>query len=148
MSLDARMSVALDFTPTCGFWAVLVLTSGTLTVLLDGDRLHTICVALLVYALQALIAECIGVRVTEGRISAPRRVHQALPQLVLWRTGGLLCDVSRVASIAKYGNGGEASLRWLGDLDLPIMFANRDLKLAFFECLRQQRPEIAIYRRS
>jgi hypothetical protein len=158
MSLDARMSVTLDFTPTkavvfrnptwCGLWAILMLTNGALIALLEDGRLHSVSIALFLYALQALIAECIGVRVSEGRFSAPRRFSHALPQLVLWRTGGLLCDVNRVASIAKHGNGGEANIRWLGDIEVPVMLANRDVKLAFFEALRQSRPDLAIYRKS
>jgi hypothetical protein len=158
MSLDARMSVALDFPPAktvafrnptwCGFWAILMLTSGALIALLEDGRLHSISVVLFLYALQALIAECIGVRVSEGRFSAPQRFSHAFPQLVLWRTGGLLCDVNRVASISKRGNGGEVNIRWLGDIEVPVMLASRDVKLAFFEVLRQSRPEVAIYRKS
>jgi hypothetical protein len=158
MSLDARMSVALDFTPAkavvfrnptwCGVWTILTLTSGALVALLEDGRLHAVSIVLFLYALQALVAECIGVRICEGRVSAPRRFSHALPQLVLWRTGGLLCDVNRVASISRHGNGGEVNIRWLGDSGVPVMLANRDVKLAFFEILRQARPELAIYRKS
>jgi hypothetical protein len=158
MSLDARMSVALDFTPAkavvfrnllwCGFWAILMLASGALIALLGDGRLHSVSVVLFLYALQALIAECIGVRVSGGRVSAPRRFSHALPQLVLWRAGALLCDVNRVASISRHGNGGEVNIRWLGEIEVPVMLANRDVKLAFFETLRKSRPDIAIYRKS
>lgn len=158
MSLDARMSVALDFTPAkavvfrnltwCGFWAILMLTSGALVALLEVGRLHSVSVVVFLYALQALVAECIGVRVSEGCISAPRRFSHALPQLVLWRAGALLCDVNRVASISRRGNGGEVNIRWLGDIEVPVMLASRDMKLAFFEVLRQSRPDVAIYRKN
>jgi hypothetical protein len=158
MSLDARMSVALDFTPAkvvtfrnlawCGFWAILMLTSGALIGRFEDGRLHSVSVVLFLYALQALIAECIGVRVAEGRISAPRRFSHALPQLVLWRAGALLCDVNRVASISRRGNGGEVNIRWLGGIEVPVLLANREMKLAFFEALRQSRPDVAIYRKN
>ena len=62
--------------------------------------------------------------------------------------GALLCDVNRVASISRRGNGGEVNIRWLGDVEVPVMLANRDVKLAFFEILRQSRPDVAIYRKS
>ncbi len=158
MSLDARMSVALDFTRAkavvfrnltwCGFWAILMLTSGALIALLEDGRLHSLSVVLFAYALQALIAECMGVRVSEGRLSAPRRFSHALPQLVLWRAEALLCDVNRIASISSRGNGGEVNIRWLGDIEVPVLLASRDVKLAFFEVLRQSRPDVAIYRKS
>ncbi len=152
------MSVALDCTPAkavvfrnptwCGFWANHMLTSGALIARLEDGRLHSVSIVLFLYALQALIAECIGVRVSEGRISAPRRFSHALPQLVLWRAGSLLCDVNRIASISGHGNGGEVNIRWLGDIEVPVMLASRDVKLAFFEVLRQARPDVAIYRKS
>jgi hypothetical protein len=158
MSLDARMSVALDFTPAkavvfrnltwCGFWAIAMLASGALIVLLEDGRLHSVSVVLFLYSLQALSAEFIGVRVADGRGSAPRRFSHALPQLVLWRAEALLCDVNRVASMSRRGNGGEVNIRWLGDIEVPVMLATRDMKLAFFETLRQSRPDIAIYRKS
>ena len=50
------MSVALDFTPAkavvfrnltwCGFWAILMLTSGALIALLEDGRLHSVSVVL------------------------------------------------------------------------------------------------------
>ena len=152
------MSIALDFTPAktvvfrnltwCGFWAILTLTSGALTTLLEDGRIHSVSVVVFLYALQAMIAEWIGVRVSEGCISAPRRFSHALPQLILWRARALLCDVNRVASISRRGNGGEVNIRWLGDIEVPIMLAGRDAKLAFFETLRQSRPDLAIYRKA
>ena len=87
-------------------------------------------------------------RVSEGRISAPRRFSHGLPQLVLWRAGALLCDVNRVASISRRGNGGKVNIRWRGVIEVPVMLASRDMKLAFFEVLRQSRPDVAIYRKS
>jgi len=71
-----------------------------------------------------------------------------LAQLVLWRAEALLCDVNRVASISRRGNGGEVNIRWLGEVEVPVMLASRDVKLAFFEVLRQSRPDVAIYRKS
>ena len=151
------MSIALDFTPAkavvfrnltwCGFWAILMLTSGALIALLEDGRIHLISVVLFLYALQAMIAECIGVRVSEGCISAPRRFSHALPQLVMWRARALMCDVNRVASISRSGNGGEVNIRWLGGIEVPVMLAGRDVKLAFFEVLRRSRPDLAIYRK-
>ncbi len=158
MTMDARMSVAFAASRTktttfrnlrwCGYWTILALTSGASSIIIESGMVHLAWIAIFFYALQALGAEALGVRISDGTIWAPRRINAHFPQLVFWRTGGYSCDVGKMVSVSKAPHGDVAILRWGGNVDLPILFASRDAKLSFFEALRRLRPDLGFRRRA
>jgi len=128
----------------CLLWAALAL-SGAAGALYASNRLQIPAVLFLVYALQALIADWIGVRVSLDRISAPRRPIQLWPYAVFWRTQGSPSDIEGLTSLSAEG-GGVVQLRWMHGAAIRLMFPNRDRKLEFFEAVRRYRPTVRIFR--
>jgi hypothetical protein len=106
-----------------------------------------IALIIFLYALQALIAEGMGVRLSPDRISAPRRFHAHVPPLLLWRVSGPMRRVEYVASLSKVSDGRVAIMRWTDASETPLLFASRETKLAFFRSLRQFGPQVGLYRR-
>jgi len=99
------------------------------------------------YALQALIAEGMGVRLSPDRISAPRRFHAHLPPLLLWRVSGPLQQLEYVASLSKVSDGRVAIMRWMDASEIPLLCASRETKLAFFKSLHRFGPQVGLYKR-
>jgi hypothetical protein len=127
MSMDVRLAAVFDVVPTpvavfrrlqwCWFWGIFGVAAG----LLAADKYDQLVAAsIIVYALQGLIAEGLGLRISRDGISVPRRVHAFLPQFVLWRASGSLEKLEYVTSVSKVGGGSVAILRWrvwFGDSD-------------------------------
>ncbi|MGB5086606.1 MAG: hypothetical protein WBO09_18890 [Methylocystis silviterrae] len=91
-----------------------------------------------VYALQALAAEVLGVRVSSHNISAPRRFRFLPMPLVLWRTEGSLETIESVVSISD----NRARLKWPTGARVTLIFQDRDQKHKFFQIVRQLEPDI------
>ena len=137
----------------CVLWALLVVIG-------CGGLLHPIrylqlpALLLFIYALQALIAEFIGVRVSVDWVSAPRRLPGlwAPPQApgiwpiaVFWRTSGSPSEIEGLTSLSAEGTG-VVELQWMRGGRIWILLADRDNKLAFFEAVRRYRPQVRIFR--
>ena len=60
-----------------------------------------VALLLVLYALQGLIAEGLGVRVSADHISAPRRFWVLPPVVVFWRAKGSLNNIQDITSISK-----------------------------------------------
>lgn len=137
----------------CAVWAVLVAISIAL-VIHPNRYLQFPSLLLLLYALQALIAEIIGVRVSMHWVSAPRRPpglwapRQApgiWPVAVFWRTSGSPSGIEGLTSLSAEGPG-VVELQWMHGGRNWLLLSNRGSKLAFFEALRRYRPQIRIFR--
>ena len=137
----------------CAVWAVIVAVSCAL--LAQRNRyLELPSLLLLLYALQALIAEMIGVRVSMHWVSAPRRPpglwapRQApgiWPIAVFWRTSGSPSGIEALTSLSAEGPG-VVELQWMRGGRNWLFLPNRKSKLAFFEAVRRYRPQIRIFR--
>ena len=128
-------------------WMTLVMTGGALCVGLGA--LNWAGLLFLLYAVQGLIAECLGVRVSADHISAPRRVRFLPPMFVFWRVKASLDNIQDITSISE-GLQSEVvvHLKWLSGGALELIFSSRDKKLRFFRALRERRPRLSIYKAS
>jgi hypothetical protein len=97
---------------------------------------------LVLYALQAMAAEFMGLRVGADGVDVPRR----LLGLVFWRERVALGDARAVIAKPRLLGFERATLKTATDQSLPLAFASRDDKLAFFDLLSRANPMISIYR--
>jgi hypothetical protein len=150
---SARRIAAFRNLRWCGFWAVLVAISGAFV---SNPNIFLQLPALLfcLYALQALIAEYLGVRVSVDWVSAPRRLpglwapRQApgiWPIAVFWRSYGTPSEIEEVTSLSAEGPG-VVEIQWMSGGRVWLLLSDRDSKLAFFEALRRYRPQVRIFR--
>jgi hypothetical protein len=137
----------------CALWAILVTISFAL-IFHTSPFLQLPSLLLLLYTLQALIAELIGVRVSMHWVSAPRRPpgiwapRQApgiWPLAVFWRTTGSPSGIEALTSLSAEGPG-IVELQWMRGGRNWLLLSNRASKLAFFEVVRRYRPQIRIFR--
>ena len=137
----------------CAVWAVLVAISFAL-IFQRNRYLELPSLLLLLYSLQALIAEIIGVRVSMHWVSAPRRPtglwapRQASgiwPIAVFWRTTGSPSGVEALTSLSAEGPG-VVEIQWMRGSRKWLLLPTRESKLAFFEALRRYRPQLRIFR--
>jgi len=157
MSMDDQLTAGFDAGPTpaavfrksqwCWYWLIFGVAAGAAGSLAEGKSDGLAASVIVVYALQGLIAEGLGVRVSANRISVPRRLNPLLPQLLLWRASGSLEELEFVSSLSKLDKGCAAILRWTDASEIPVVFSSRQSKLSFFRTLRQFRPQIGFYRR-
>jgi hypothetical protein len=97
---------------------------------------------LAIYAMQAFVAEALGVRVSTKSISFPRRLNPGFPFLVLWRVSVDCIDIDQISSRPKarvrvQKNNGER---------LQVNFPNREARLRFFQFVKRVDPSISISR--
>jgi hypothetical protein len=137
----------------CGFWVALAAACSAF-VLNPNIYLQLPALLLLIYALQALVAEFLGVRVSVDWVSAPRRLPGlwAPPQApgiwpiaVFWRTYGTPSEIEGVTSLSAEGPG-VVEIQWMRGGRVWLLLSDRDSKLAFFEALRRYRPQVRIFR--
>lgn len=128
----------------CFYWLALLSACGVAFLLFP--KLRAFAAGLGLFALQALVADGLGVRISENRFSAPRRFRLFGSRLVFWRSYGDLADIESLTSVSEEGNGGIVHLRWMHGTTIRLIFPNRAKKRDFFQRLRQFRPEIGIYR--
>ncbi len=137
----------------CAVWVIVVAISCAL-VAQRNRYLELPSLLLLLYALQALIAELIGVRVSMHWVSAPRRPtglwapRQApgiWPLAVFWRTTGSPSGIEALTSLSGEGPG-VVELQWMNGRRNWLLLPSRESKLAFFEALRRHRPQLRILR--
>jgi hypothetical protein len=137
----------------CAIWAVAVVIAGGL-VIHQNRYLQFPALLLFLYALQALIAEYIGVKVSVDWVSAPRRLpglwapRQApgiWPIAVLWRTCGSPSEIEGLTSLTAVGPG-VVELQWMRGGRIWVLLSGRESKLSFFETLRRYRPQVRIFR--
>lgn len=101
--------------------------------------------AVALFALQAFVANWIGVIVRDSFVSVPRPVVKQIPVLTIWRERiplPLLREATALGRFMGYDTVG------LGTIDgaVPVLFASRAQKLAFFEAITAEKADIKIYR--
>ena len=128
-------------------WAILVATGCVLWMALDASNPRWAALLLVSYALQGLIAEGLGVRVSADRISAPRRFWFLPPVVVFWRAKGSLNSIQAITVTPKgLWSRQVVRLKWFNGDTLPLLFSNRDKKLEFLNVVRKIRPRTSIYK--
>jgi len=137
----------------CGLWATAVVIACGFA-LHPNRYLQFPALLCFIYALQALIAEFIGVRVSVDWVSAPRRLpglwapRQApgiWPVAVFWRSWGSPSEIEGLTSLSAEGPG-VVEVQWMSGGRIWLLLSDRDSKLAFFEALRRFRPQVRIFR--
>jgi hypothetical protein len=128
----------------CAAWAFAVVIA-TVCVLYPNRYLQFPALLFFLYALQALIAECLGVRISVDWVSAPRRLPGMWPIALFWRAYGSPSEIEGITSLAAAGPG-VVELNWMRGGRIVLLMADRESKLAFFEALRRYRPQVRIFR--
>jgi hypothetical protein len=128
--------------PMCASW--LIVTGAS--VVLQSGRTNPLEVLVLlfltIYAVQAFIAEALGVRVSKRSISFPRRLVPNFPFLVLWRMRIKCADIDQISSRPKAGVRVHKST---GER-LRVDFPSREARLRFFQFVKRVDPSISICR--
>ncbi len=127
--------------PMCAAW--LILTGGCVALLSVRTNPPEILFLLLliIYAMQAFVAEALGIRVSKKSISFPRRSIGGLPFLVLWRARIKCLDIDQMSSRSKARVRVEKNTGERLRLDFP----SRQARLRFFQLVKQADPWISIY---
>jgi hypothetical protein len=144
LSQRAPAVVVMRNLKSCLYW--LALFSAASVAFLFFPKLRALAACLGLFSLQAVVADWLGIRISEKGFSAPRRFRLFGPQLVFWRSYGDLFDIESLTSVSGEGGGGIVHLRWMHGTRIRLIFASRARKLEFFQTLRQFRPDIGIYR--
>ena len=128
--------------PMCAAW--LILTGACLALLsIRTQPLEIVILMILaLYAIQAFIAEALGVRVTNTSISFPRRVIANFPFFILWRMSVRCAEIDQISSRPKarvrvHKNTGER---------LQVSFPSREARQRFFQFVKRVDPSIVISR--
>jgi hypothetical protein len=126
----------------CAAW--LILTG--VGVVLQSVRTNPLEVLFLLfltaYAIQAFIAEALGVRVSTKSISFPRRLIPNFPFFVLWRMRINCADIDQISSRP---NARVRVQKSTGER-LQVSFPSREARLRFFQLVKQTDPCISISR--
>jgi hypothetical protein len=141
-----NQSVSICNVAWCVFWMILLVTaSGCAFMAATVPDEGRVLLFFVFYALQALVAESLGVRVSASNISAPRRFWFLPPWVVLWRTKRSLDDLKNVTSMSS-DKGQLLRLKWMSGAKISIIFSSRDKKLQFIQIVHQLRPHVSIYK--
>ncbi len=127
--------------PMCAAW--LILTSACLALLfVRTSPLESLFLLLLIiYAMQAFLAEALGIRVRKKSISFPRRSIPGFPFVVLWRARIECADINQVSSRPK----ARARMEKSTGERLRMDFPSREARLRFFRLVKRANPWISIY---
>lgn len=128
----------------CFVWACAVGASAFLAIRLGG-MLQLAAVFLFGYAVQAFVAEWLGVTVSLDCVSAPRRPASLWPIAVFWRAQGSPTDIAGLTAVSAEG-AGVVQLSWMRGGKIRLIFPTRDRKLEFFEAVRRFRPNVRVFR--
>ena len=137
----------------CAIWAAAVVI-GCGFVVHPNIYLQFPALLFFIYALQALIAEYMGVKISVDWVSAPRRLPglwapRQAPGIwrvaVFWRTYGSPSEIEGLTSLTAQGPG-VVELEWMRGGRIWLLLSDRESKLAFFETLRRYRPQVRIFR--
>jgi hypothetical protein len=125
----------------CAAW--LILTAACLALLsVRTNPLESLFLLLLIiYGMQAFVAEALGICVSKKSISFPRRSIPGLPFLVLWRVRIKCAEIDQISSRPKVRVRVEKSTGERLRLDFP----SRQARLRFFQLVKQADPWISIY---
>ena len=128
--------------PMCAAWLILTGVSVVLQSIRTNPLEILILMLLTVYAIQAFIAEALGVRVSKKSISFPRRLIPGFPFLVLWRMCVKCADIDQISSRPK----ARVRVQKSTGERLQVNFPSREARLRFFQLVKQADPWISICR--
>jgi hypothetical protein len=126
----------------CAAWLILTGVSVVLQSIRTNPLEILILMLLTVYAIQAFIAEALGVRVSKKSISFPRRLIPGFPFLVLWRMRVKCADIDQISSRPK----ARVRVQKSTGERLQVNFPSREARLRFFQLVKQADPWISICR--
>jgi hypothetical protein len=129
----------------CLLWAALVVAGVGGVVLSLGANWELPALLFLSYALQALIAEFIGVRVAAGTVSMPRRPAGLWAIALFWRARATPNEIDSLISLPQKGLGVVELERAHGG-SMRLLLPNKRSKHALFEALLELRPGVPILR--
>ncbi len=128
--------------PMCAAWLILTGVS----VALQSARTQPLEIIFLlfltIYAIQAFVAEAVGVRVSTKSISFPRRLIPNFPFLVLWRISVNCADIDQISSRPKV----RVRVQKSTGERLQVSFPSREARLRFFQFVKSTAPSISIGR--
>jgi len=128
--------------PMCAAWLILTGVSVVLQSIRTNPLEIIILMFLTVYAIQAFIAEALGVRVSKKSISFPRRLIPNFPFLVLWRMRVKCADIDQISSRPK----ARVRVQKSTGERLQVNFPSREARLRFFQFVKRVDPSISISR--
>ncbi len=127
--------------PMCAAWLILTGACVALLSVRTNPLEILFLLLLIIYAMQAFVAEALGIRVSKKSISFPRRSIAGLPFLVLWRARIECLDIDQMSSRPKARVRVEKNTGERLRLDFP----SRQARLRFFQLVKQADPWISIY---
>ena len=98
-----------------------------------------------IYALQALVAEFMGVRVSAGKVSMPRRPVGLWAIALFWRTRAAPDEIDSLISLPQKGLGVVELERAHGG-SMRLLLPDKHSKHALFAALSNLRPGVPILR--
>jgi hypothetical protein len=125
----------------CAAWPILMGVSVVLQSVRTNPMEIIFLLFLAIYAMQAFIAEALGICVSKKSISFPRRLIPGFPFVVLWRARVKCAEIDRISSRPNARVRVEKST---GER-LRLDFASRRARLRFFQLVKQADPWISIY---
>jgi len=140
-------AVVIRHIPMCGVWIALLAAFSAAAVDFSAQTHKPNYLVLLaaLYALQGLIAECLGVRVDEESISLPRRLSTILP-LVFWRRRLPITELREIVSMPRLIGVERVTLGMNFGPQALAVFPSRAKRLQFFRLIERLRPMVNIYR--
>ena len=128
--------------PMCAAWLILTGVSVALQSVRTNPLEILFLLFLTIYAIQAFIAEALGVRVSKKSISFPRRLIPDFPFLVLWRVRVKCADIDQISSRPK----ARVRVQKSTGERLQVNFPSREARLRFFQFVKRADPSISISR--
>jgi hypothetical protein len=126
----------------CAAWLILFGVSLALQSVRPNPLEIIFLLLLAIYALQAFVAEALGVRVSKKTISFPRRLIPGFPFLVLWRVRVKCADIDQISSRPK----ARVRVQKSTGERLQVNFPSREARLRFFQFVKRADPSISISR--
>ena len=126
----------------CAAWLILTGVSVALLFVRTQPMEIIFLLFLTIYAIQAFIAEVLGVRVSTKSISFPRRLFPNFPFLVLWRICVNCAEIDQISSRPK----ARVRVQKSTGERLQVSFPSREARLRFFQFVKTAAPSISIGR--
>lgn len=139
-----RGSVRLNL--WCAIWAIAAVLGAAMAVLAARPGVLLFGLSLTAYALQAALAEYLGVKVGREAVSTPRRLISAAPLITFWREEIPLNEIIEVAALPNAFGVERVIARRAFNLRTPVFFPTREAKLSFFDAIKRFNPNVSIYR--
>ena len=142
----AAKQLIISHSPWRLMWLGLCCVALAVALAPAADGVKIVGGLLFVYAVQGLIVEWLGIRVTPEAVAGPRRFASA-PCCTLWRKRAALNGILDITGKPKSRGMERVVPRRVSPGDTMLMlFPNRETKLALFAAIRAFAPKTSIYR--